>query len=106
LAECEAELICVGHTHWALDRRLDGQRVINLGSVSNPLPPDLRASYVVVQADSVGCQIQHRRVAYDRELVVAALQRLRHPGAAFIIKHLRGEHLPRWNAAEHQLPAA
>jgi predicted phosphodiesterase len=106
LAACKAELIGVGHTHWPLDRRLDGRRVINLGSVSNPLPPDLRASYVVVQADSVGCQVYHRRAAYDCEPVIDALHRLRHPGAAFIIKHLRGEHLPRWNAAEQQLPAA
>jgi predicted phosphodiesterase len=89
----EAELICVGHTHRPFDRLLNDQRIVNLGSLSNPIAPDLRASYVILQANASGYQIQHRRVDYDREAVVAALQRLNHPGAAFIIKHLRGQRL-------------
>jgi len=30
----EADLIFVGHTHWALDRTVNGVRIINLGSIS------------------------------------------------------------------------
>jgi len=93
LAGCEAELICVGHTHRPWDRSLNHRRIVNLGSLSNPIAPDLRASYAILQADASGYQIQHRRVDYDREAVVAALQRLNHPGASFIIKHLRGQWL-------------
>jgi predicted phosphodiesterase len=106
VAGCAADLICVGHTHWPLDRQIHGSHVINLGSVSNPLPPDLRASYVIMQADTSGYQVYHRRVEYDHEAVVVALQRLHHPGAEFIIKHMRGERQPRWNAGMYPLPGA
>jgi predicted phosphodiesterase len=36
LENSAADLVCVGHTHWPLDRWVGGVRVINLGSVSNP----------------------------------------------------------------------
>jgi predicted phosphodiesterase len=91
LSGCEADLICVGHTHKPLDRRVNGQHIVNLGSISNPVPPDLRASYLILQANETGYQVRHRRADYDREAVVTALQRLQHPGADFIIKHMRGE---------------
>jgi hypothetical protein len=58
------------------------------------VPPDLRASYAFVEAYLSGYSIEHRRVDYDREAVVAALERLRHPGAAFLIRHLRGQYKP------------
>jgi predicted phosphodiesterase len=97
LAGCTADLVCVGHTHRPMDTILAGTRVVNPGSVSNPAPatdgpPDLRASYALLEASSAGYSIEHRRVDYDREAVVAALERLRHPGAAFIIQHLRGQY--------------
>jgi predicted phosphodiesterase len=91
LRGCEADLICVGHTHWPMDVQVDGRRIVNVGSVSNPLPPDLRASYVMLEALGSGHQVEHRRVDYDRDAVVAALRRTGHPGAGFIVKHMRGE---------------
>jgi predicted phosphodiesterase len=91
LGGCEADLVCVGHTHWPMDLRLDGKRVVNLGSVSNPLPPDLRASYAILEAGRSGYRIRHRRVDYDHAAVIAALERMQHPGAAFIARHMRGE---------------
>jgi predicted phosphodiesterase len=94
LAGCDADLVCVGHTHRSVDVRVGGTRVVNVGSVSNPVPPDLRASYVLLNASPSGYRVEHRRVDYDREAVVAALRRLRHPGAAFIIQHLRGNDRP------------
>jgi predicted phosphodiesterase len=90
LTGCEAQLIAVGHTHRPLDRRANGQRAVNLGSLSNHLTADLRASYVLLEADRSGYQVTHRQVAYDREAVIAALQRIRHPGAAYIIRNLGG----------------
>ena len=97
LAGCTADLVCVGHTHRPMDAILAGTHVVNPGSVSNPAPatdgpPDLRASYALLEASSAGYSIEHRRVDYDREAVIAALERLRHPGAAFIIQHLRGQY--------------
>ena len=96
LAGCHADLVCVGHTHLPLDRTVSGIRVVNPGCVSNPIPPDLRAGYAVLEAGPSGYQVEHRQVDYDREAIVESLQRLRHPGATFIIQHLRGQYQPVW----------
>ena len=47
------------------------ERAINLGSVSNPMTSDLRATYVIVDADRHGHRLTHRRVAYDHDAVIA-----------------------------------
>src|SRR5512139_264733 len=65
----EADLVLVGHTHLPFDRMAGSIRVVNPGSVSNPFPPDLRASYAILEANARGYRIQHRRVDYDRDAV-------------------------------------
>ena len=94
LGDCDADLIFGGHHHRPLDVIVKGKHVVNVGSVSNPVPPDLRASYVLLEADKSGHRIEHRRVEYNREAVIEELQRLRHPGADWIIKHMRGLYKP------------
>lgn len=94
LAGADADLVFVGHTHIPFDRRIDGVRVVNPGSISNPFPPDLRASYAVLTHNSTGHTLEHRRVDYDREAAVAATQRLKQPSAGYIVRHLRGEVQP------------
>jgi hypothetical protein len=79
-----------------MDRQVGGVRVVNLGSVSNPWAPDLRASYASVEADASGYRLQHRRVAYDRQAVIEAVQRSRHPGAEFLVGHMLGKFRPWW----------
>jgi hypothetical protein len=64
---------------------------VNLGSVSNPLTPDLKASYVLLQTNSSGYTIEHRRVAYDREAVIDAVHAVRHPAGSYIIDIMRGK---------------
>jgi predicted phosphodiesterase len=96
LRECAADLLFVGHTHWPMDRWFEALRVVNLGSVGNPLAPDLRASYVLLQADALGYELVHRRVEYDRRLVVAAIRASRHPAGDFVVAHYRGDHAPPW----------
>jgi predicted phosphodiesterase len=91
LTGCEADLICVGHTHTPMEARVDGMHVVNVGSVSNPRPPDLRACYAILRASGDGYRVEHRRVEYDRAAVTSALEQLRHPGASFIARHMRGE---------------
>jgi putative phosphoesterase len=91
-----ADLVCVGHTHWPLDRSVDGMQVINTGSVSNPWPPDLRASYAVVEASRSDHTVRHLRVEYDAEAVIAAVKRSRHPAGEYIISHFRGQRRPWW----------
>ena len=95
-AESQADLLCVGHTHWPMDLTVDGVHLLNAGSVSNPFPPDLRASYVMLEANEAGYHVQHRRVPYDREAVVRELRRVNHPAAKYIIRHMRGENHPHW----------
>jgi predicted phosphodiesterase len=96
VAEASADLVCVGHTHWPIDRTVAGVRVINTGSVSNPVALDLRASYALIDASEAGYGVEHRRVAYDVEAVIEAVERSRHPSGSFIISHFRGERRPWW----------
>ncbi|GHO47801.1 metallophosphoesterase family protein [Ktedonospora formicarum] len=90
LIECQAELVCVGHTHRPMQIVVQGKHVVNLGSVGLALPPDVRASYVLLSAEASGYSIEHKRVDYPRQEAIAALKERRHPGASFIIKHLQG----------------
>lgn len=90
LQGCDAALICVGHTHRPMNRRIGRWHVINLGSVSNPPSADRRASYVILTATTSDYDVQHYRIDYDRAAVLQSLDALHHPGAAFIRKHLDG----------------
>ncbi|MBN1579721.1 MAG: metallophosphoesterase family protein [Anaerolineae bacterium] len=96
ISGCDVDLVCVGHTHWPMDLTVDGVRLVNVGSVSNPLPPDLRAGYVLLEADETGYRLYHRRVPYDREAVVGALQWVGYPGTDYIARFMRGENEPGW----------
>ncbi len=94
----QADLVCVGHTHWPLDRRVGERRVVNVGSVSNPWAPDPRASYVLLDADEHGHQVTFCRVAYDRGAAIEAVRRSRHPAGAFIVDWLQGRRQPWWTS--------
>lgn len=90
----DADLVLVGHTHIPFDHRIDGVRVVNPGSLSNPFPPDLRAAYAILECTPKGIEIELRRVEYDIEAVIAATQRCKHPSADYIVRHLRGDVQP------------
>jgi predicted phosphodiesterase len=98
VAGCEADLVFVGHTHVPIDRSVDGVRVVNTGSVSNPWAPDLRASYVVLDATPDAYQIEHRRVSYDVGGVLRALRESGHPTYELIARNFRGERYPPWES--------
>ena len=70
---CDADLVCVGHTHRAVDRRVGSVRIVNVGSVSNPLGSDRRASYAVLAAEADGYQITLQQVAYNTDVVIRAI---------------------------------
>lgn len=95
-ANCSADLVCVGHTHWPMEVQVGDVHVVNLGSVSNPVPPDLRASYVILDADVSGYAIEHHRVEYNYEAVIAAVERVRHPAADYVVRLMQGQHQPAW----------
>lgn len=96
LAGCEADLVCAGHTHWPMDRWVNGRRVVNLGSVSNPLTPALCATYALLEAGAAGYCLRHYRVPFDRQAVIDALERVRHPARAYIRRFMRGDFV-RWH---------
>jgi predicted phosphodiesterase len=91
LAGCEADLVIVGHTHVPLDRQVGSLHVVNLGSISNPVTSGLQATYVLLDADEHGYRIQLRRVDYDHEAVIKAIEQSRHPTPSFLIGFMRGE---------------
>ncbi len=93
LAGCEADLVIVGHTHVPLDRQIGRIRAINLGSISNPVTSGLQATYVLLDADEHGYNIQLRRVDYDREAVIKAIEQSHHPTPSFLIGFMRGERI-------------
>jgi len=94
----DAELILVGHTHLPFDRTVGNVQVINPGSVSNPFPPDLRASYAILEADGNGYKINHRRVDYDREAVIKAVREVHHPALEYITRFMKGKNKKDWMA--------
>jgi putative phosphoesterase len=100
VAGCDADLVCVGHTHWPQDRSAGGVRVVNPGSVSNPFPPDLRAAYALLEADESGYRVEQRRVDHDREAAIELAERLRYPGLGYVAGFLRGQIRPRWAAKQ------
>lgn len=89
LEGCTAGLVCVGHTHQPVNRKVGQWHVLNPGSVGMPMPPVVQASYALITATADGYQAELRQAAYDREQVVAQAQALKHPGADFIIKRMR-----------------
>lgn len=96
LDDADADVLLCGHTHTAFDRKLDGVRIINPGSVSNPFPPDLRAAYALITADESGWTLDLRRVEYNHDAVIAAVKKIEHPSGDYIIRFQRGEVLPSW----------
>ncbi len=102
VAGCEADLLFVAHTHWALDVQAGDVRVVNVGSVSNPFPPDLRACYTLLETDESGYRLEHHRMDYDREAVIAETEQVLHPARRFIARWLRGELTPRWTLKERR----
>jgi predicted phosphodiesterase len=91
LAGGDADVVVAGHTHQAIDRMVGATRVINLGRVSNPRPRDLRASYVLVDADATSHRVEHVRVDSEHDAVGAALDALEHPRRSSLIAKQRGE---------------
>ena len=91
IAGADADLILVAHTHVPFDRMIDGVRVVNPGSVSNPFSPDLRACYAFLTCSRENDSIELRRVDYNHQAAIEATLRSGHPAANYIAGFLRGE---------------
>lgn len=114
VAGCEADLVCVGHTHKLLDLcvgctsqqsspaggLIRPVRIFNPGSLSNPFPPDLGANFTILEAVETGYTLRRCHASYDQEAVIAQLEKLRHPHVGFITRHMRGQAGPHLRTNE------
>lgn len=91
LKGADADVVFAGHTHQPTDRVVARTRAVNLGSLSNPITDDLRASYLNLHADRHGHAIEHRRVDYDREAFLTSVEQSGHPASDYIASFQRGE---------------
>jgi len=74
LSEADADVIICGCSHQAFAQHVDGAWIISPGSVGQPCDGDPRASYAVAEFKSKKIEVQHYRVAYDLEQLVAAIR--------------------------------
>jgi predicted phosphodiesterase len=88
-AGLDGRLILYGHTHQPVDRIVDGVRIVNDGSAGLPLDGDPRPAYALLDFEGGECAVTVRRVEYDREAVIAELERVDHPARAWVIRRLR-----------------
>lgn len=84
VADADADLIFVGHTHKPLDKSGGGCRVVNLGSVSLPATSDPRAMWTLVTVKDDILEVQRRFSNYDVGIVLAALDSEHHPSAEWL----------------------
>jgi putative phosphoesterase len=70
LQEVDAELICVGHTHYPYILEVGSKLVINPGSVGLPRDGDPRASYAILE----NRRVELKRIAYPVEETVRTIQ--------------------------------
>ena len=80
----DALLLLYGHTHRPVDRVVGHVRLINDGSVGLPLDGDTRPAYALLDFEGGECTVTLRRVGYDREAVIAELERVDHPAQAWV----------------------
>ncbi len=70
LAEVDADVVCVGHTHIPFVLNLGEKIVLNPGSVGQPRDGDPRCSYAVIENG----RIEIRRVAYDIDATLMSMR--------------------------------
>jgi len=89
LVGLDARLLLYGHTHRPVDRTVDGIRLVNSGSIGFPLDGDPRPAYALLDFEDGECTVTLRRVEYDREAVLAELERVGHPGRVWVGRMIR-----------------
>lgn len=105
VAGADADLICVGHFHVPMERRLNGVHAVNPGPISNNFPMDQRAAYAILTADTSGYAIQFYRVDYDRQAAIEATKRSSNPGAGYVLRFFEGKMraswMDKWDGVSH-----
>ncbi len=79
------DLVVSGHTHYPMDRMVDGVRFVNPGSVGQPRNRQRGAHWAIF--DTRTRHIQFRQEPYDQEALVAECRR-RHPDLPYLAEVL------------------
>lgn len=67
---CNADVLVLGHTHVPFVKRLDNGLIVNPGSVGQPRDGDPRASYSLLDTETM--EVENRRITYDIDKVIKA----------------------------------
>lgn len=95
LADAPETTVICGHSHIALERRVDRWHIFNPGSVGIPLDGEISASYMILDGDASGWKlVARRRVPFSNEANYArfAAQRFAERGgvtARLVIQEFR-----------------
>lgn len=89
LGNVRANLMIYGHIHYASAGVVNGQRLASIGSIGFPIDGDRRAAYALVTWDGSSWKVRHRRVAYDYEQTIAAIEQSGQPLAHRYARMLR-----------------
>lgn len=89
LGEARTPLIVHGHLHYTSSGVVGTSQVVSIGAVGFPFDGNPQAAYALATWERDQWTIVHRRVSYDIEQVIAAVQRSGQPLAETIIQRLR-----------------
>jgi hypothetical protein len=64
--------------------------------VSNPLHPDGRARYTLLNAGAWGYQLEHHAVPYDHQAVIDLAAKVKHPMASIIAEYMQKQVTLPW----------
>jgi putative phosphoesterase len=93
LQAVEANVVCVGHTHYPYILEVGDKLVINPGSVGQPRDGDPRAAYALIEDN----RVELKRVAYPVEDTVRVIQEssLPEPAKALLAEVFRTGAMPK-----------
>jgi predicted phosphodiesterase len=89
VADIDQRTIVIGHTHTQFDRRVDGYRIVNAGSVGAAWERSAGAYWALIN----GADIELRRTQYDVDAADSALAH-DHPRRELREQWIRGPHDP------------
>lgn len=92
LERCEADIVCVGHTHMQFNIRSGNTVILNPGSVGQPRDGDPRAAYAVIEDN----RIELKRIEYPVEETIQRVEAspLSAHARAVLVASLRTGRLP------------
>ncbi len=91
LAGLEERTLIAGHTHLPMDRRVNGWRLLNPGSVGLPMDGTFPASYMLLEASDGDWQATFRQVPYDNEPLFHEFERQGFVEECGVVAHLAVE---------------